>query len=214
MCPVRHPDLHFVVEEQDYLDIEEGICLFSNSCSPLYFVAYKRKTFFKGVITLFCHCLCFCLIFSSSFLNLWLNKENILIKKNTSYKDYIEAIYLKGLFKKKMETTTFHITTLNVLFWYRLWFILLLQEPIPLVCVLTVSWKIKAFICGKKKKLLSILCSFTIYRVCLWIICIHFAGSSEVGKGKWNVSRMSTPPMNAAVPKFCNAEEKMSHCFC
>lgn len=37
--------------------------------------------------------------------------------KNTSYKDYIETIYLKGLFKreKKMETT-FHITTLNVLF--------------------------------------------------------------------------------------------------
>ncbi len=37
-------DLHFLVEE-DYLGLEEGICLFFNSCSPLCPFAYKQKTF-------------------------------------------------------------------------------------------------------------------------------------------------------------------------
>lgn len=47
-----------------------------------------------------------------------------------------------------METATFHITTHMFSSYANIKFILLLQEPIPLLytCVLSVSWKIKAFV--------------------------------------------------------------------
>lgn len=47
-----------------------------------------------------------------------------------------------------METATFHITTRMISSDTNFKFILLLQEPIPFLytCVLSVSWKIKAFV--------------------------------------------------------------------
>lgn len=47
-----------------------------------------------------------------------------------------------------METATFHIATLMFSSETDFKFILLLQEPIPLLytCVLSLSWKIKAFV--------------------------------------------------------------------
>lgn len=61
----EHSDINFLVEEQDYLGLEEGICLFFQQLFSPYLFAYKQKTFFaKRIISLFCHCLCF----SSNFL--------------------------------------------------------------------------------------------------------------------------------------------------
>lgn len=58
-----HLDLHILVEEQDFLGLEEGICLFSTVAHPVTFLPINKRLFLERVISLFRHCLCFRLIF-------------------------------------------------------------------------------------------------------------------------------------------------------
>lgn len=91
--------------------------------SPVLFLPINKRLFEKGIISLFCHCLCFRLFFS--FIPKTLTKQREYIDKNTSYKDYIETIYLKELFKSfLMETSTFHTTTVNVLILTLIYFVI------------------------------------------------------------------------------------------
>lgn len=76
---------------------------FVSSRSPLCFLPINTRRFEKGSPPSFCRCLCFHQIFLL-FIPETLTKQREYIDLNTSYKDYIETIYLKGLFKSERKT--------------------------------------------------------------------------------------------------------------